>query len=276
MCLEDVQNLRGIGWRETIRTIVAKKCIAGVVDVLEFEARKQLVDLQKEDIINIGRLVVTLCCRQLVDDKTSTEEVNKMLGFMGANYSEEIRNFAITLLNNGANMGITDVGNMICSHMIDELDMSHSISDAYESTLASEFESGRGLRLLLKLGFVNERPEYGMDKQWSETGDRYVLKLFRDFVFHQCDENGNPMMDLGHVVSALNKLDTGDSEKIALASRDGQAILVVSYCDVMRALEGAYEELISKNNAGGNLVGDVQGYVQQPQQAGLQYMGGGY
>ena len=40
-------------------------------------------------------------------------------------------------------------------------------------------------RLLIKLGFINERPEHRRDDRWSETGDRYMLKLFRDYVFHQ-------------------------------------------------------------------------------------------
>ena len=44
------------------------------------------------------------------------------------------------------------------------------------------------------------------DTQWSETGDRYLLKLFRDFVFHQTDEEGAPLSDWGHVVEALNKV----------------------------------------------------------------------
>ena len=46
-------------------------------------------------------------------------------------------------------------------------------------------ENGRLLRLLVKLGFVNERPEGDVDAQWAETGDRYLLKLLRDHVFHQ-------------------------------------------------------------------------------------------
>lgn len=41
---------------------------------------------------------------------------------------------------------------------------------------------------------------------WSETGDRYLLKLFRDFVFHQADADGAPRLDWGHVVEALNKV----------------------------------------------------------------------
>eukprot|EP01043_Picozoa_sp_COSAG02_P025315 COSAG02_NODE_1418_length_12720_cov_20.079629_3_plen_54_part_00 len=38
---------------------------------------------------------------------------------------------------------------------------------------------------MVKLGFINERPEHNRDERWSETGDRYMLKLFRDYVFHQ-------------------------------------------------------------------------------------------
>jgi PAB-dependent poly(A)-specific ribonuclease subunit 3 len=45
-----------------------------------------------------------------------------------------------------------------------------------------------------------------MDPRWSETGDRYLLKLFRDYVFHQVDENGRPVVDLAHVISCLNKV----------------------------------------------------------------------
>lgn len=49
------------------------------------------------------------------------------------------------------------------------------------------------------------------DSKWSETGDRYLLKLFRDFVFHQTappghEDEGGPLMDWGHVIEALNKV----------------------------------------------------------------------
>ncbi len=46
------------------------------------------------------------------------------------------------------------------------------------------------------------------------TGDRYLLKLFRDFVLHQVREDGSPMLDWGHVVECLNKLDAGVPEKV--------------------------------------------------------------
>lgn len=47
---------------------------------------------------------------------------------------------------------------------------------------------------------------FGVDPRWSETGDRYLLKLFRDYVFHQVYDDGNPAVDLGHVVDTLNKV----------------------------------------------------------------------
>lgn len=53
-----------------------------------------------------------------------------------------------------------------------------------------------------------------MDPAWSETGDRYMLKLFRDHVFHQVTEDGRPYLDMAHVVHSLNKLDAGTNEKV--------------------------------------------------------------
>lgn len=45
------------------------------------------------------------------------------------------------------------------------------------------------------------------------------------------------------MVTALNKLDAADEEKIVLTSRDGKTMLVVSFADVARSLESAYSEL---------------------------------
>lgn len=64
-------------------------------------------------------------------------------------------------------------------------------------------------------------------------------------MFHQADGAGNPVMDLGHVTTALNKLDTADDEKIVLASRDGKSLMVVSYADIARCLDSAFNELCS-------------------------------
>jgi hypothetical protein len=54
-------------------------------------------------------------------------------------------------------------------------------------------------------------------------------------------------MDLGRVISSLNKLDAADEEKIVLASRDGKNVLIVSFVDVALRLEKAYQELVSNS-----------------------------
>ena len=44
------------------------------------------------------------------------------------------------------------------------------------------------------------------DTKWAETGDRYLLKLYRDYLFHQVSETNAPVIDLAHVLSSLNKV----------------------------------------------------------------------
>lgn len=52
---------------------------------------------------------------------------------------------------------------------------------------------------------------FAREARWSETGDRYIIKLFRDYVFHQVDENGNPVVNLSHVLTSLNKVRSSTS-----------------------------------------------------------------
>lgn len=139
-------------------------------------------------------------------------------------------------------------------------------NDWLENELAKELENGRMFRLLSKLAFINERPHLGIDTQWAETGDRYLLKLFRDYLFHQYAETGEPWIDMAHVVQCLNKLDAGFDEQLVrdsvaacrttlriyprprarrqmLVSRDGKSMLIVSYADIKRCAEHAFAEL---------------------------------
>ena len=73
-----------------------------------------------------------------------------------------------------------------------------------------------------------DRTELNLDTSWAETGDRYMLKLFRDFMFHQVDsylvtehrlslqvmEDGRPFLDMAHVITSLNRLDAGIPDKV--------------------------------------------------------------
>ena len=56
-------------------------------------------------------------------------------------------------------------------------------------------------------GFITKIDHrFAREPRWSETGERYIIKLFRDYVFHQVDERGNPLVNLSHVLTCLNKV----------------------------------------------------------------------
>ena len=55
-----------------------------------------------------------------------------------------------------------------------------------------------------------------LSKDVLNAGDLYLLKLYRDFILHQRRDDGSPVLDWGHVVESLNKLDAGIAEKVLL------------------------------------------------------------
>jgi PAB-dependent poly(A)-specific ribonuclease subunit 3 len=154
----------------------------GVVDALEFEARKRVADLQQQDIRDLGFLILSLATGTEVTSNTDASSVGRVEGFLAQNYSPDLYNLAMTLVRRAPHPpSIADVGRTLAIQIMDEHDEAYRALDRMDSSLASEYESGRLLRLLLKLGFVNGRPEFGPNRRWSESGDCYVLTLFRDF-----------------------------------------------------------------------------------------------
>ena len=155
----------------------------GVVDALEFEARKQVGELQLEDMRDLGRLILSLASGTEITRNSDNETMRRCDVFVAQNYSRELHNLAFSLLTPNVNNtpNIHDVCRAISGRVFDEMDLCRVSSDRTEVALSAEYESGRALRLLLKLGFVNERPEFGMNRRWNESGDCYVLMLFRDY-----------------------------------------------------------------------------------------------
>lgn len=244
----------GAGGRYGLPRMRLRINCVGIADILEFEARRGLDELQDADMRALGCILLSMTTGAEVgaDDiyrggstvQQQAQVLSEYLQFVKQNYSREMHVLVHSLLYPGARpSGIHAVAESLAMRAFDELDGAHGCIDEMHGALAGIYESGRAMRLLLKLAFVNERPEFGIDKNWSESGDCYILKLFRDFVFHQADGAGRPVIDLGHVVSSLNKLDAADEEKIVLTSRDGKNVLVVSFADVAWCLEKAYQEL---------------------------------
>eukprot|EP01133_Synstelium_polycarpum_P011980 gene11980-13983_t len=220
----------------------------GIFDVVNYETPRNLVQFQHEDLVLFGRLLVTLACKSTV--AAANNNLNKSIEYISATYSKEFKNLVIALISKPVlNFpSIDDIVTMIAGRLLNETAHLHTYTDDLETELTKEIENGRLFRMLVKLGFVNERPTFDMDPRWSETGDRYLLKLFRDYVFHQVYDDGTPVIDFYHVVDTLNKLDSGVSEKILLMSRDEQSLLVVSYKDLKRCIENAFSELTNQKS----------------------------
>ncbi|KAG9021492.1 PAB-dependent poly(A)-specific ribonuclease subunit 3 [Tulasnella sp. UAMH 9824] len=227
-----------------------------VLDILSWNPTLSLELLQQEDLIAFGKLIYVLGCR----DVNALDAAPKAIDTLMRSYSSAINNLAYFLLSKsnkkkvrGASsiqagaliyfvrQTIDEVWVKLAPRMAAETASLFSYADTLENQMMAELENARLVRLLAKLGFVNERPDFSREQRWSETGDRYIIKLFRDFVFHQVDEMGNPVMNMGHVLSCLNKLDAGIEERIMLVSRDEQSCLVVSYKEIKSCLDSAFK-----------------------------------
>ncbi|KAJ5274665.1 Zinc finger CCCH-type [Penicillium chrysogenum] len=214
-----------------------------ILDVVQFDNQRTVADLQRQDLVNFGQLIVTLGA----NTPTVAHNPTKAMEHFTRAYSSQLKNSVFWLLNGLQKDQERTIDTFIAgisSQLMSTFDSALHLDDQLNSDLARELENGRIARLLSKLGFINERPEYELDPRWSESGERYFLKLFRDYVFHSVDSQGDPVVDLGHVLTCLNKLDAGTDEKIHLVSRDDQSSFIVSYKEVKKALESSFQALM--------------------------------
>ncbi|KAI9279488.1 kinase-like domain-containing protein [Umbelopsis sp. AD052] len=214
----------------------------GVLDTIKYDGGQNLARFQQEDLLAFGKLIVALACNSL----QAIQNLPNSFEYISHFYSPDLKNVILYLLSKPMpTKSIDEVISLIGPKILHEIDSAHHHSDFLESELSRELENGRLFRLLMKMNFINERPEFDMDPSWSETGDRYIIKLFRDYVFHQVNENGAPALDMVHVLTCLNKLDVGVDEKIMLMSRDEQSCLIVSYKEIKNCIISAFNDLRS-------------------------------
>ncbi|KRZ63403.1 PAB-dependent poly(A)-specific ribonuclease subunit 3 [Trichinella nativa] len=223
-----------------------------IFDVLTFEQTQNnhvlISRYQQDDLVGLGQLIFSLACGNL----SPLQQANfaSSMEFLSRHYSADLKNLILYLLHGQRSKNVMEIMPMIGARFFSHLDSWLMRVDMLENELIKEMENGRLFRILCKLATVNERPILGMDPQWSETGDRYLLKLFRDYVFHQVTEDGSPWLDLGHIIQCLNKLDAGVAEKIMLMSRDEQNVLIVSFADLHRCLDQSFTEIVQNTCQG--------------------------
>ncbi|PWN26353.1 hypothetical protein BDZ90DRAFT_233480 [Jaminaea rosea] len=191
---------------KTGRNRVRINCCA-VRDVLGFDpahppTAEDLRGEQREDLVQLGALILSLGCV----NASAPREVEGSLAFLGGQqkYSRELVEVVKWLmfddeqLEGGEETSLPRgprtadaLVTLLAPRMAEELSSAQSHSDLLEESLSKELENGRLVRLLCKMGFVNERPEHDRDPAWSNTGERYVVSLFRDYLFHSVEESSN-------------------------------------------------------------------------------------
>lgn len=65
-----------------------------------------------------------------------------------------------------------------------EMERQHQLAQTLETALCREFENSRLLRVSVKLNMILERDVLLNDTTWAVTGDRYILSLLRDYIYH--------------------------------------------------------------------------------------------
>lgn len=219
-----------------------------IADVLAFDSASSnplslISHYQQDDLTALGKLLLALSCCSLL--AVQRDNLQTCMELMTRNYSLDLRHLIVYLLTGGPRRTVVDLMPMIGARYYTQLDAIQLHNDILENELAKEMENGRICRLLVKLNTINERPELNLDPAWAETGDRYMLKLFRDYLFHQVTDDGRPWLDMAHIVHCLNKLESSSQEKICLMSRDEQSILVVTYAELKHCLEQSFDELVT-------------------------------
>lgn len=245
----------------------------GVLDIVQYEQRKPVTEAQRSDLEDLGRLILGIAAR----NQTAHHNIQKALDLVSRSYTERLRACiawlvtppALTQDGPGpdvqqlAEYNVNTLLNNIADKVVAAFDSTLHLEDDLTANVMRELENGRLVRLLTKMNVILERPEGSSgpgaqpsnpnalnqpSSAWSETGDRFYLKLFRDYVFHQVDQDGRPVLDLGHVVSCLNKLDAGIDEKIQLVDREEQHVFIVSYREIKRGFESAWADISKASN----------------------------
>ena len=217
----------------------------GLVDILEGTS-VPLHDLQRSDLHNLGKMIFSLGTSNAHNKMRPTDHFARVYTPRLRNAIEWLQHQTISADSAGT---IDDLLQIISADAIDAFDASLRFDDVLQHNLNKELENSRLVRLQFKLNMINDRPEYESESAWREQGQKNALKMFRDYVFHQVDANGSPVLDMGHMLACLNKLDVGVDERITLMTRNEQTVIVISYRELKAAVDSAWAELMRRSGA---------------------------
>ncbi|VDP71319.1 unnamed protein product [Echinostoma caproni] len=233
----------------------------GLKDILFHGAQDpNVAEDQAADFVQLGKLILGVACGTAEAIQTSQRATS--FNLLQRTYRPELVTLIRSLIS-GQITGVDQLTRATAPFAYDQLTRVTDHSDFLERQLFLGMECDRLFRLVTKLLSIVERTDFSFfvhspnnlsivsrssaSPDWSETGDRYMLKLFRDFLFHQTDQLGAPYLDLAHVISALNKVEAGSTERLCLVSRDSQNVIIVTYAEVKHWLDSSFNHLVERH-----------------------------
>lgn len=227
----------------------------GILDLTRVDESKTILDYQKQDLVALGYIILALCCGSLTIINDLNHAVEQIF-LKSSLYSNDLKKLVLILLSKPAlnknNLDVFILANMLAARMIPQIEHSLKLTDALENEFRKEIDNGRLFRLLTKINTIADRTQLNAIHKWNETGDRYICKLFREYLFQQTDSQGRPVVDMGHILDSLAKVDVGTSETITLMSGDGSSILLVSFADIKHSIEKSFCEIIAATTSSSN------------------------
>ncbi|KAJ6253275.1 deadenylation complex subunit pan3 [Anaeramoeba flamelloides] len=216
----------------------------GLPQILMVNSKKSLKELQEEDLISLGKTILSLIC-----GVQTIENLNDSIKLvLKSNYSTKLKDLIKYLLmyeNSQESPTIGKIVLMINDEILNHLETVYQENDLTTRQLEKEVDNGQKLNLLFKLLSIVEKPNLLKDKTWSTTGNRLLLQLFKDSCFHQVDENNVPVIDYSHVMESLKKLDAGLNENLLLYTKDEKSLFVVTYNELKDCLEKSFGQILN-------------------------------
>ena len=222
-----------------------------ILDVVQFESNTRPVqELQQEDLVKFGRVILSVATGA---PPAHLNNIPAALDSLAAKYSANLKEAVAWLIappSAGESKSIENFISGIAAQMTTFFDLALQDNDEKQFHLAKELENGRIARNLMKLQTIVDRGDLGGVQGWSETGDRYQLKLFRDYVFHRVEADGKPNLSIGHMLGCMSKLDAGIDEMVVLTSRDNESVFVLTYRELRQMFDRAFNELVKHSKTG--------------------------
>ncbi|KAJ2906022.1 pab-dependent poly -specific ribonuclease subunit pan3 [Zalerion maritima] len=226
-----------------------------ISDVVKFSEQTPIQQLQMQDLEKMGKVMLALMANNPVYATPTLQpsQLPSLIGSLQRQYKQDLVDAVSWLLTPVANpqqKTVQEFLTKIQHRVYDEFDAALSREDRLRFELGREIEHGRIARLVMKINVVVDRPEHKARSQ--ETESVYVSRLFKDYVFHQVDSTGAPLVDLGHMMECLNKVDVGTDDQVCLTATDDQTVFVVTFAEIRKHIQAAFNEVIRRgpSNAG--------------------------